>query len=137
MTVTQRSGTFLALLREMASDTRIVDELVEAARAQSPDVARLPAAENRRHIAVLLAAGLASFERRDPSERDFAEATRLGADRAAQGIPIGGLLNGVQAGRTRALEIAIGRGRSPEYPTTCCWRCCSTSSGTPRRWNVT
>jgi hypothetical protein len=117
MAVTERSSTFLALLRDMAADARIVDELVEAARSQSPDVARLPAAENRRHISVLLAAGLASFERRgDPSARDFAEATRLGADRAAQGIPISGLLSGVQAGRTRALEIAIERGRAADIP---------------------
>jgi hypothetical protein len=117
MAVTTRSATFLALLQEMAADSRIVDELVEAARAESPDVARLPAAENRRHISMLFAAGLASFERRgDPSERDFADATRLGAERAAQGVPIGGLLAGVQAGRTRAMEIAIGRGRAAGIP---------------------
>jgi PucR C-terminal helix-turn-helix domain len=117
MAVKERSSTFLALLRDMAADARIVDELVEAARSQSPDVARLPVAENRRHITVLLAAGLASFGRQgDPSARDFAEATRLGADRAAQGIPISGLLSGVQAGRTRALEIAIARGRAADIP---------------------
>jgi hypothetical protein len=117
MAVNTRGSTFLALLRQMAADERIVDEIVEAARAESPDVARLPAAENRRHISVLLGAGLASFGRTgDPSERDFAEATRLGAERAAQGIPIGGLLSGVQAGRTRAMEIAIGRGRAAGIP---------------------
>jgi hypothetical protein len=117
MAVTARSRTFLALLQEMAQDAGIVDELVEAARAQSPDVARLPAAENRRHISVLLAAGLESFERRgDPSARDFAEATRLGTERAAQCVPIGGLLTAVQAGRTRAMEIAIGRGRAAGIP---------------------
>jgi PucR-like helix-turn-helix protein len=117
MAVTTRGAAFIALLKEMASDSRIVDELVEAARAESPDVARLPVAENRRHISMLLAAGLASFERRgDPSEGDFAEATRLGADRAGQGVPIGGLLAGVQAGRTRAMEIAIGRGRAAGIP---------------------
>jgi hypothetical protein len=117
MAVSTRGSTFVTLLRQMAADERIVDEIVEAARAHSPDVARLPAAENRRHVSVLLAAGLASFERGgDPSERDFAEAIRLGAQRAAQGIPIGGLLGGVQAGRTRAMEIAIGRGRAAGIP---------------------
>jgi hypothetical protein len=117
MAVKERSSTFLALLREMAADARIVDELVDVARSRSPDVARLPVAENRRHITVLLAAGLASFGRRgDPSARDFAEATSLGADRAAQGIPLSGLLSGVQAGRTRALEIAIERGRAADIP---------------------
>ena len=35
------------------------------------------------------------------------EAARLGADRAAQGISIGGLLCAIQAGRSRALEIAV------------------------------
>nr|BFE73002.1 hypothetical protein GCM10020092_063030 [Actinoplanes digitatis] len=73
--------------------------------------------ETRRHVAILFAAGLASFERSgDPSERDFAEAARLGADRAAQGISIGGLLGAVQAGRTRALEIAVQRARAADIP---------------------
>jgi len=117
MAVTARGSTFVALLQDMASDSRIVDELVEAARTHSPDVARLPAEESRRHVSVLLAAGLAAFERMgDPSERDFAEATRLGADRAAQGIAISGLLSGVEAGRTRALEIAVERGRGAGIP---------------------
>jgi DNA-binding PucR family transcriptional regulator len=115
MAIVERGGTFLAVLKEMAADERIVDELVAAARAQSPEVARLPIAENRRHIAVLLSAGLSAFERQgDPSERDFAEAARLGSDRAVQGIPIGALLSGIQAGRTRALEIAIARGRAAD-----------------------
>ena len=113
MVVRERGDAFVAVLRAMAADVGILDELVAAARAHSPVVARLPIAENRRHIAVLLAAGLASFERLDdPSERDFSEASRLGAERAAQGVPIGGLLRGVQAGLTRALEIAVDRGRA-------------------------
>jgi hypothetical protein len=109
----ERDGAFVEVLRTMAADAAILDDIVEAARAHSPVVARLPVAENRRHVAMLLAAGLASFERlENPSERDFAEASRLGAERAAQGVPIGGLLCGVQAGQTRALEIAIERGRA-------------------------
>lgn len=105
--------SLVPLLRDMAADPGVVDELVEAARSCSAEVARLPAEENRRHIAVLLAAGLAAFERlTDPSGHDFAEATRLGADRAAQGVPLSALLSAVQAGRTRAFEIAVGRGRA-------------------------
>ncbi|MEU0562988.1 helix-turn-helix domain-containing protein [Dactylosporangium sp. NPDC006015] len=101
------------LLRDMAGDPGIVDELVAAARACSAEVARLPEEENRRHIAVLFMAGLAAFERlTDPSADDFAEATRLGADRAAQGVPLSALLSAVQAGRTRAFEIAVVRGRA-------------------------
>ncbi|MFF5229170.1 PucR family transcriptional regulator [Dactylosporangium sp. NPDC000521] len=103
----------MPLLRDMAGDPGIVDELVAAARACSAEVARLPAEENRRHIAVLFMAGLAAFERlSDPSDDDFAEATRLGADRAAQGVPLSALLSAVQAGRTRAFEIAVVRGRA-------------------------
>ncbi|MEV0135641.1 helix-turn-helix domain-containing protein [Dactylosporangium sp. NPDC050688] len=105
--------SLVPLLRDMAADPAVVDELVEAARSCSAEVARLPAAENRRHIAVLVAAGLAAFERlADPSGHDFAEATRLGADRAAQGVPLSALLSAVQAGRTRTFEIAVGRGRA-------------------------
>src|SRR5258707_15588785 len=100
-----------------AADRRIVEGVVAAAVSCAPEVGGLPGGENRRHIAGLLAAGLAAFERlADPSAHDFAEATRLGADRAAQGVPLGALLRGIQAGRTRAFEIAIDRGRAAGIP---------------------
>ena len=71
------TSALVPLLREMAADPRIVDALVDAARAAAPEVARLPAAENRRHIADLLGVGLAAFERStDPGAQDFAGATR-------------------------------------------------------------
>jgi len=117
MALTARGDVFLQVLWAMAADERLVDDLVRAARAESPEVARLPEAETRRHVALLFSAGLASFEGAgDPSERDFAEAARLGADRAAQGISIGGLLCAVQAGRNRALEIAVQRARAAAIP---------------------
>ncbi|QFZ24333.1 PucR family transcriptional regulator [Saccharothrix syringae] len=101
----------------MASDDRVLDELVLAARTHSPEVARLPEAENRRHVQVLLAAGLDSLARPEhPDDQDFATAEALGADRAAQGVPITGLLRGVQAGRTRAVRIAIDRSRAAGVP---------------------
>ncbi|WP_405109244.1 helix-turn-helix domain-containing protein [Micromonospora sp. NBC_01405] len=113
MALTERTGPLGALLRELAADRQVVDEMVEAARVHSPEVARLPPAENRRHVAALLAAGLASFQRlAEPSERDFAEARRLGADRAGQGVSVAGLLRGVQAGRQKVVEIALYRGRA-------------------------
>ncbi|MGY3518866.1 PucR family transcriptional regulator [Micromonospora sp. PTRAS2] len=119
MRMPERAGALGALLRELATDRRVVDEMVEAAREHSPEVARLPTAENRRHVAALLTAGLASFERlAEPSERDFAEARRLGADRAAQGVSVAGLLRGVQAGRQRVVEIALDRGRAAGIPDT-------------------
>lgn len=98
------------VLAALSADDDLVDELVAAARATSPDVARLPAAENRRHVADLLAAGLAAFGR--SGDGDFSAATALGADRAAQGVPITALLTGVQAGRARIVEIAIARCRA-------------------------
>ncbi|MCE7000714.1 helix-turn-helix domain-containing protein [Saccharothrix sp. S26] len=105
------------VLRGMATDRGVVEELVRAAREQSPEVARLPEAENRRHIAVLLATGLDFFERSDePEAQDFQAAEALGADRAAQGISIDGLLRGVQAGRTKAMTIAIARSRAAGVP---------------------
>ncbi len=105
------------VLRGMATDRGVVEELVRAARGQSPEVARLPEAENRRHVEVLLATGLDFFERSDePEAQDFEAAEALGADRAAQGISIDGLLRGVQAGRTRAMKIAIERSRAAGVP---------------------
>ncbi|WP_410658924.1 PucR family transcriptional regulator [Amycolatopsis sp. lyj-112] len=105
------------VLSAMAADAEVVEEVVRAARTESPEVARLPVTETRRHVAIVLAAGLAAFERPGgTSEQDFAAAAVLGADRAAQGIPIAALLRGVQAGRSRAVEIAVGRGRAAGVP---------------------
>ncbi|QXV59452.1 CdaR family transcriptional regulator [Amycolatopsis sp. TNS106] len=105
------------LLAEMAADAEVVDEVVRAARTESPEVARLPVDENRRHVAIVLAAGLASFDRPGGAgEQDYAAAADLGADRAAQGVPLAALLRGVQAGRSRAVEIAVGRGKAAGVP---------------------
>lgn len=105
------------VLRAMAADAEVVEEVVRAARTESPEVARLPVTETRRHVAIVLAAGLAAFERPGgTSEQDFAAAAVLGADRAAQGVPIAALLRGVQAGRSRAVEIAVGRGKAAGVP---------------------
>lgn len=105
------------LLAEIAADAEVVDEVVRAARTESPEVARLPVDENRRHVAIVLAAGLASFDRPGGAgEQDYAAAADLGADRAAQGVPLAALLRGVQAGRSRAVEIAVGRGKAAGVP---------------------
>jgi hypothetical protein len=106
-----------ALVHDLAADPRLVDDVVSSARAQFPEVARLPWAESRRHVAALLAAGFAAFARPgEPEEDDFAEAVRFGAERAALGVPVAGLLSGVHAGRSRLLEIAITRGRAAGLP---------------------
>ncbi len=121
------------VLRALAGDANLVDEVVEAARAASPEVARLPEAENRRHIAVMVAAAIAQVEHTAsvPSsavaghaagpaevlgEDVYAAAEALGADRAMQGIPIEALLRGVHAGRTRAVDIAVERARAAGVP---------------------
>ncbi|GAA4657665.1 helix-turn-helix domain-containing protein [Streptomyces chumphonensis] len=113
MTEATGRALFRRVLHDLASDTGVVEEIVAAARRHSPAVARLPESENRRHIAVLLAAALASAGGPPaPGEQDFTAATLLGRDRAAQGVPITALLRGVQAGRGRATEIAVERGRA-------------------------
>src|SRR5688500_8734302 len=101
------------VLRALAGDQDLVNEVVGAARAASPEVARLPADENRRHIAVMVAAAIAVAEHPDgPGDDVYAAAEALGADRAAQGIPIEALLRGVHAGRTRAVDIVVSRARA-------------------------
>ncbi|GIJ61422.1 helix-turn-helix domain-containing protein [Virgisporangium aurantiacum] len=111
------TGSLRPLVRELRADPRVVDEVVAAARTAAPEIARLPDADTRRHVTVLLDAGLAVFERlAGAGEPDFGEAERLGADRAAQGIPLAALLCGVRAGRTRVFEIAIERGRAAGIP---------------------
>ncbi|MBQ1056348.1 helix-turn-helix domain-containing protein [Micromonospora sp. C32] len=113
MTRTGNVPTFGTLLRDLSADPAAVDEVARAARANSPEVARLPADEVRRQVVLLLGSGLGALERHeDPAGRDFAEARRLGADRAAQGVSVAGLLRGVQAGRDRAVELVVRHGRA-------------------------
>jgi hypothetical protein len=106
-----------ALVRDLADDEQLIDDVVGAARSQFPEVARLPWAESRRQVAALMSAGFAAFSHAaEPAEDDFSEAVRYGAERAALGVPVAGLLSGVHAGRSRILEIAITRGRSAGIP---------------------
>jgi hypothetical protein len=115
------SGTVAALVAELATDADLVDDVVASARANFPEVARLPWAESRRHVAALLAAGFTAFARALSEgdfgpDLDFSEAQRFGAERAALGVPVAGLLAGVHGGRSRLLEIAINRGRDAGIP---------------------
>lgn len=105
------------ILDEMAADEAVLDELVKVARSESPEVARLPEAENRRHIQVLLGAALRATTSPDGAAReDYTTAEALGADRAAQGVPLTDLLRGVQAGRTHAARVAVERCRAAGVP---------------------
>ncbi|AEK42876.1 helix-turn-helix domain-containing protein [Amycolatopsis mediterranei] len=102
------------VLDAMAADDTVVNELVKAARSQSPAVARLPEAENRRHVQFLLSAALRATT--NPDTADYTTAEALGADRAAQGVPLTDLLRGVQAGRTLAARFAVERARAAGLP---------------------
>ncbi|MEU5258723.1 helix-turn-helix domain-containing protein [Amycolatopsis sp. NPDC021455] len=102
------------VLDAMAADEALLDELVKAARNQSPEVARLPEAENRRHVQFLLSAALRAAT--NPDNADYTTAEALGADRAAQGVPLADLLSGVQAGRTLAARFAVERARAAGVP---------------------
>jgi sugar diacid utilization regulator len=104
------------VLTGMMNDRQVVDEVIAAARAASPEVARLPEEENRRHIEVLVAEGLRSFGGKSADSMQHVFAAALGADRAAQGVPINALLRAVHAGRTRVLQLAVERGRACGVP---------------------
>src|SRR4051794_24527806 len=104
------TGTVAALVQDMAQDEQLVDDVVASARAQFPEVARLPWAESRRHVAALLAAGFAAFTRAAAEDEfgtdlDFSEARRFGAERAALGAP-------------RAVLSSGGDGRRGPRPRT-------------------
>ncbi|MEV6349030.1 helix-turn-helix domain-containing protein [Actinoplanes sp. NPDC051851] len=105
------------LVHDLATDRRLVDDVVASARAQSPDAARLPPAESRRHVAALITAGCTAFlNTGEPDDGDFGDAERFGAEGAALGVPVGALLSGLHGGRSRILEIAIARGREAGLP---------------------
>ncbi|MFD9740710.1 helix-turn-helix domain-containing protein [Umezawaea sp. NPDC059074] len=102
----QRTTAFaLRVMGAMAADAGVLTRVVEAARENSPEVARLPEAENRRHIATLLAEGAAHLQ--GGGDGDFSAAQALGADRAAQGVSIAGLLRGVHAGRAEVIRAGV------------------------------
>ncbi|MEV4641802.1 helix-turn-helix domain-containing protein [Actinoplanes sp. NPDC049548] len=105
-----REDALTALVADLAADVQLVDDVVRAARCESPGIARMPWSESRRHVTALLAAGFAAFT--GDGEPDFGAAARFGAERAALGVPVAALLSGLHAGRSRILEIAIERGRS-------------------------
>ncbi|MFC7532560.1 helix-turn-helix domain-containing protein [Actinoplanes sp. GCM10030250] len=111
------SSALAALVHGLATDVRLVDDVVAAARAQSPEAARLPREESRRHVAALIQAGCREFlGSGEPGDGDFSEAMRFGAEGAALGVPVAALLSGAHAGRSRILEIAISRGRTAGLP---------------------
>ncbi|MGW6010046.1 PucR family transcriptional regulator [Streptomyces sp. NPDC055210] len=117
MAVVHEREPVTEILRTMAVDDDVCGELVRAARAHSPEVARLTEAESRSHVrAMIRAAGewFATFD--GVEQQDFTAALLLGADRAGQGVAMTAVLRGVQAGLGRALEITVERCRAAGVP---------------------
>ncbi|NEA65559.1 helix-turn-helix domain-containing protein [Streptomyces sp. SID12488] len=135
--VTQRPEheTVAEVLRAMAADADVQDELVHAARKHSPEVARLAEAETHWHVTAMInaagawlgdpggpasgtpdAPGTGDDGEQDVDAQDFAAALILGADRAGQGVPMTAVLRGVQAALTRTVEITVDRCRAAGVP---------------------
>jgi DNA-binding PucR family transcriptional regulator len=100
-----------ALVQLAGSDPSLLDEVVAAARARSPEVAALPEHEVRRHTQAVLEAATAALLRGEPDKDELATAEQLGTDRAVQGVPVAALLDGFQAARSWLLRSIVERGR--------------------------
>lgn len=102
-----------ARVAALAGDADLLDAIVDAARGNSEVVAALPRQDTVRHVLALIAAALAAFAADRPlSEAELDAAARLGAERAAQGVPLAALLDGFQAGRAAAVRLAVRRARA-------------------------
>ncbi|WP_200304684.1 PucR family transcriptional regulator [Streptomyces adelaidensis] len=113
MTVVHEREPVTGVLRAMAADTDVCEDLVRAARSRSPELARLGEAETLSHVTALIGAAQAwAGTLGRVEEHDFAAALLLGADRATQGVPMTAVLRGVQSALTRVVEITVERCRS-------------------------
>ncbi|MBV1939021.1 helix-turn-helix domain-containing protein [Streptomyces sp. BV286] len=113
MTVVHEREPVTEILRTMAVDGDVCGELVRAARAHSPEVARLTEAESLSHVTAMIRAAGEWFATFDGIEQqDFTAALLLGADRAGQGVAMTAVLRGVQAALNRAVEITVDRCRA-------------------------
>ncbi|MFJ6128108.1 PucR family transcriptional regulator [Streptomyces griseoviridis] len=120
MTVLQGPEPVTEILRSMAVDTDVCGELVRAARSRSPELSRLTEAQTRSHVLAVITGAAPWFAALDRAEavdeQDFGAALLLGADRAAQGVPMTAVLRGVQAATTRVVELVVDRCRSAGVP---------------------
>ena len=97
-------------------DPSLVDHMVDAARATSPQLGALPEHEVRRHARAVLDAATAALLRGGLNGDELAAAERLGTDRAVQGVPVAALLDGFQAARSWLVRNVVARGREAEVP---------------------
>lgn len=91
------------LVGQMGRDPAILDALVHAAREASVPVAALPECEVRRQIGALMGSVAGAFAGSRGLGAGIEAADALAVERAMQGVPLGGLLDGFQAARTNAL----------------------------------
>jgi hypothetical protein len=98
------------LLREVRADAAAVVAAADAARGRTASEGRtIPRHEVVRHVQILLDAVAAIVEGGTDGEQAIARAESVAADLAAQGVPLGVLLNGIQGARSVVLEGLIGR----------------------------
>ncbi|MEO5875107.1 MAG: helix-turn-helix domain-containing protein [Streptosporangiaceae bacterium] len=102
----------LGILTAMAGDAEVIDDIVATARADVPELARLPAADTRRRVSALFAEGIGLFSDPDDDDRDFSAARALGSDRAAQHIPLSAALSALHAGHNRLTGLVALRARA-------------------------
>lgn len=98
------------LLREVRADAAAVVAAADAARGRTAVEGRtIPRHEVVRHVQILLDAVAAIVEGGTDGEQAVARSESVAADLAAQGVPLGVLLNGIQGARSVVLEGLIGR----------------------------
>lgn len=102
------------LLEQMRADPATLDGVTAAARAKSALVAALPPQDVQRHIAALLAAVSSAYIDGVELGDSIYVADRLAEDRALQGIPLGALLEGFQAGRHYVMSQVFERSAKTE-----------------------
>ena len=119
------TGSVAALVADLAKDDALVDDVVASARQQFPEVARLPWAESRRHVAALLDAADSRQAACDPVHGQDADGCtplqlaeqrlrlqQLGEERAPYQQPAGRLHDAQQT--VCVLQAAASRLQSPE-----------------------
>ncbi|PYC66062.1 PucR family transcriptional regulator [Streptomyces tateyamensis] len=97
-------------MAQLRADPGVLQSVVDAARAGSPQVGALPEQEVRRHIAALLTAVATAFLDTGGLDREqLRAAALLAADRAVQGVPLAALLDGFRAARTQVFRCLAER----------------------------
>jgi hypothetical protein len=100
------------VLRGVRANKQTLDDVVQAAREHAPHVAALPLEEVSRRIGSLLDSLIDDYLEGPGFEGTFKAAAELAEDRARQGVPLRGLLDGVQAGRLQWVSGLVAASRA-------------------------